>query len=144
MEQPYIIAMSGRVQKQRGYGQDGLELVVAITFDAKQFNKIKQKSCPLSAGMAQIKNVVFDATGIRGLPSYAAVSMGQRFPRASKGKISLLVYFDCSDFTAKLLKVDTTKTWGLYHPVNLQSALEQTQNDGHLFAKTAIASMMGH
>jgi hypothetical protein len=140
----YILSMRGLIQRARGYGQDGLELAVTVTFDAKQFNAIKKsKACPLAAGMSQIKNVVLDAIGVRGVPSYASQSYTQRFPRAKGGQVTLTVYFDVSTFTANALGVDT-KDYFLRHTVDLNTTLEATRNDGHLFAKSAIAQNFGH
>lgn len=139
----YIVKMSGSIQNARGLGQYGLELVVNVSFDAKEFSRIKKKDDPLAAGMAQIKNVVYDATGVRGFPHYAPISMNQRFPRASKGLVTITLYFDVSENTAKELGADTN-SWRLYHDVELQYTLDKTREDGHLFAKTAIAEKMGH
>ena len=139
----YIRSMKGSVQKARGYGDNGYELSVTVSFDAKQFNKIKKTSDPLAAGMAQIKNVVFDATGVRGYPGYQRASYSQQFPRASKGLVTLTVTFDISTYQAKELGVDLSD-WNPYLKVDLQSHLEKTREDGHLFAKTALAAVMGH
>ena len=139
----YIQKMSAYVQKQRGYSQTGYELVVSVSFDSKQFQKIKKSECPMAASMAQIKNVVLDACGVRGIPSYSQPSMIQRFPRAKNGLITLQLYFDLSEFEARRLNVDIEE----YFPrvaVDMQTTLDETQNDGHLFAKTAVSSRMGH
>lgn len=138
-----IKSMYGTIQKQRGYGQDGLELKVTVSFCSKEFNRIKKKQNPLECFMPQIKNVVFDATNVRGIPSYSPVSMNQRWPRASKGLITLDLYFSISEFKAIELGADV-KQWSLYHAVDLNTTLEATRHDGHLFAKTAIASRLGH
>ncbi len=140
----YIKSMTGIIQKARGYGQHGLELKVTVSFDSKEFNKIKRKKqCPLKAGMAQIKNVVLDSTGVRGLPSYSPVSYSQRFPRASKGLITLDLYFDISNYNASQLGADITDYF-LNHKVDLNTTLKNTRNDGHLFAKSAIASTIAN
>lgn len=139
----YIRSIKGTIQRQRGYGQNGFEIAVHVSFDAIEFNRIKKTSNPLQAGMAQIKNVVLDATGIRGIPSYSAPSMNQKFPRAKKGLVTLTIYFEVNEYALEHLKVDT-KQYSVYHGVNLQQALDATRNDGHLFAKTAIASRLGH
>lgn len=141
----YIQSMHGSIQKQRGYGQNGLELVVTVSFDADQFRKIKNRKnqCPLQHGMAQIKNVVLDAVGVRGIPSYSAPSMNQRWPRASKGLVTLQVYFGVSEYVAKELGVDASE-WNIHHSVDLNTTLEATRQDGHLFAKSVLASHFGH
>lgn len=138
-----IKSMTGSIQRSRGYANDGLELVVTVSFDSKEFNRIKKKQDPLAHYMAQIKNVVLDATNVRGIPSYAPISMNRRYPRASKGVITLQLYFTISEFNAKELGVDTSQ-WRPYHQVNLNDTLESTRDDGHLFAKSAIASRLGH
>jgi len=135
--------MKGVIQRQRGYGQDGYELAVVIQFDAKEFNRIKKKQNPLEAGMAQIKNVVLDAVSVRGVPSYARPSMRQEFPRASKGVIELTVCFEMSKYQVEAAGVDT-KQYNLYHPVDLNETLERIRDDGHLFAKSVIASHFGN
>lgn len=138
-----IKSMSATIHKSRGLGIDGLEMSVSVSFDSKLFNQIKKNSDPLAAAMGQIKNVVLDATGVRGIPSYSAVSMNQRFPRASKGVVTLTVCFDVSEYTARELGVDTSK-WTVHHSIDLNPTLEATRDDGHLFAKSAIASQLGH
>lgn len=143
----YIQKMSGYLSEARGYGCNGYELAVTIQFDAKEFNRIKKKQDPLDAAMPQIKNVVLDACGVRGIPSYAPLSMRQRYPRARHGLITLTVYFDVSEYTAKLLGIETKAILGWYTSsvsVDLQSTLEATRNDGHMFAKTALASHFGN
>lgn len=140
---PYIQSMSGSIQRARGYGQDNFELVVSVSFDAKQFSQIKKKQDPLAYAMAQIKNVVLDATGVRGTPGYSPVAYKQRFPRASKGTVTLKLYFDVPDHVLKALHVDT-KQWSLYHTVELNETLERTRDDGHLFAKSALAAVTGN
>ena len=141
----YIKSMRGVLMRARGYGSNGYELAVEVCFDASQFNRIKKTQCPLGAGMAQIKNVVFDACGVRGIPGYSRPTMRQPFPRASKGLVKLTVYFDVSEYTARQLTGLDLKPWtALHHAVELQSVLEATRADGHLFAKTAIASRMGN
>ena len=137
----YIRSMSGTICRARGYGQDGFEMLVRVSFDAKQFNKIKAKQCPLGYAMAQIKNVIVDATGVNSMPGYAPVSYGQRFPRASKGLVTLTLSLDVVEFTLRRLKVDT-KQWSLYHPVELNATLGRTRGDGHMFAKTAITQAL--
>ncbi len=140
----YIVSMSGCIKRQSHYGSNGFELVVTVSFDSKEFSRIrKAKENPLSTAMAQIKNVVFEATGIRGTPGYSRPSMNQEFPRASKGLVTLSLTFDVSESQAKELGADI-KEWCLYHSIELNKTLEKTRNDGHLFAKTAIASAMGH
>lgn len=139
MNNDYIKSMSGFISRARGYGQDGFELRVRVSFDAVQFNKLRKvKQDPLANGMAQIKNVVLDTTGIRGIPSYSPLSYSQRYPRASKGLITLDLYFDVSEYTLKAngLKDGTS--------VDLNAVLERTRNDGHLLAKAVIAERMGN
>ncbi len=144
MNNQYIIKMSGSIQRARGYGQDGFELIVTVSFDAKQFNAIKkQKQDPLATAMAQIKNVVLDGAGVRGMPSYSRPSMNQAYPRAKQGLITLQLSFDISEFSAKELGADVKKNWCLYHKVELQKTLDATRDDGHLFAKSVLASMIG-
>lgn len=143
MDQQYIKSMSGSIQRARGYGQDGFELIVEVSFDAKMFNKIKKKQDPLAFGMAQIKNVVLDACGVRGVPSYQRASYSQAYPRASKGLLTLTLRFDVSEYTAKELGVNT-REYSVYNKIELNKVLEATRNDGHLFAKTAIASLIGN
>lgn len=138
-----IKSMHGTIQKSRGYSNNGLELKVTVSFCSKEFNRIKKEQNPLECFMPQIKNVVFDATNVRGIPSYSRPSMHQQWPRASKGLITLDLYFSISDFNAKELGADTSQ-WCLYHSVDLNTTLEATRQDGHLFAKTAIASRLGH
>lgn len=144
----YVKTMRGIIQRARGYGQDGFELAVTVSFDAKEFNRIKKTQDPLAAGMSQIKNVVLDACGVRGMPSYAPQSYAVRYPRASKGLVTLTVYFDVSRYNAEQLGVSfsNTQIGTLYssHSIDLQTTLEATRNDGHLFAKTAIASHFGN
>jgi hypothetical protein len=146
----YIKSMKGIIQRQRGYGSNGFELAVTIAFDAIQFNKIKKaKQCPLAAGMAQIKNVVLDACGARGMPSYASQSYTQRFPRAKNGLVTLTVYFDISAYQMETLGLGPSKALGfttqwIYHAIDLNTTLEATRADGHLFAKTALASHFGN
>jgi hypothetical protein len=140
----YIKSMHGRIQRARGYGQDGFELAVMVSFDAVQFNKIrKSKTCPLAAGMGQIKNVVLDACSVRGTPSYAPQSYNQRFPRAKNGSVTLTVYFDVSAYTAEQLGVNI-KDWIVSRSVDLNTTLETTRQEGHLFAKSALASHFGN
>ena len=138
-ENKYIKAMTGSIQRERHYGANGFELIVMVSFDAKEFNALKKrKQDPLAAGMAQIKNVVLDATGIRGVPSYAPQSYNQRFPRAKNGMVTLkLTFRNVSEFTLKKLGVNT-KEWCLYHAVDLSTKLEETRDDGHLFAKSVV------
>ncbi len=133
-----IKSMKGLIMRQRGYGQDGFELAVTIQFDATLLRKHG-----LSSYMPQIKNVVLDATGVRGMPSYARPTMNQEFPRASKGVITLVVYFEISAFNASQLGANV-KEYSLYHPVSLNETLEATRNDGHLFAKSVLASRIGN
>lgn len=142
--------MRGMIQRARGYGSDGYELAVTVSFDAAEFNRIKKtKQCPLAHGMSQIKNVVLDAVSIRGTPSYAPLSYSQRFPRAKSGLVTLTVYFDVTPYQLEALGLGPSKalgyqtTWN-YHSVDLNTTLEKTRNDGHLFAKTAISSHFGH
>lgn len=139
----YIKSMRGLIQRARGYGSNGFELEVTVSFDAKEFNRIKKIESPLAAGMAQIKNVVLDACGVRGIPSYSRPSMYQAWPRASKGLVTLTVYFDVSEYTAKELGVDTSSNF-LYAAIDLNVKLEATRNQGHLFAKSAIAQKLGN
>lgn len=138
----YIKSMLGYVSRASGYGV-GNELVlkVQISLDAKEFNKIKKTQDPLAYCMAQIKNVVFDATNIRSIPSYAPMSYGQRYPRAKNGLVTLTVVFDLDQFTAKRLNIDS-KDYFLSHKIDLQSYLEASRNEGHLFAKTAIETVL--
>lgn len=140
---PLIRSMRGTIQRARGYGQDGFELVVSVSFDAKEFNRIKKTSDPLAVAMPQIKNVVLDATGIRGTPGYAAISMHQRFPRAKNGLVTLDLYFDVSAYNATELGADL-KQYSVYHKVELNKTLEQTRDEGHLFAKSVLASQVGN
>lgn len=130
-----IKKMSYSVQRERGYGQNGYELAVHITYNSALFDKIKKSEDPLAASMSQIKNVVWGALGVRGLPSYSPVSYNQRFPRASRGEIRLTVYFDISKYTAK--EVESLKP-------DLNAELERTRDQGHLFAVTAIASKLAN
>lgn len=140
----YIKSMQGVLQRARGYGQDGFELAVTVVFDAVQFNKIKKsKTCPLAAGMSQIKNVVLDAVSVRGVPSYASQSYTQRFPRAKNGTVTLTVYFDVSAYQASQLGVNA-KDYFARLQVDLNKTLEATRNDGHLFAKSVLASHFGN
>lgn len=141
----YIQKMNGYLGEARGYGCNGYELAVTIQFDAKEFNRIKKTQDPLGTAMPQIKNVVLDACGVRGMPSYAHVSYGVKYPRASKGLVTLTVYFDVSEFTAReLLKHGGQVGFGGLAIVDLQKTLEAARNDGHIFAKTAIASHFGN
>lgn len=139
----YIKSMSGLIQRAQGYHQDGLELVVTVSFDAKQFNAIAKKSNPLESGMAQIKNVVLDATGVRGIPGYSAVSMRQRWPRAKNGLKTIELRFSISEYNANELGADV-KSWSICHPVDLNTTLESTRDAGHLFAKSALVSNFGN
>lgn len=139
----YIKSMRGSIQRARGYGQDGLELCVTVSFDAKEFNRIKKKQSPLAAGMAQIKNVVLDATGVRGIPGYARASYSSEFPRASKGLVTLTLYFEISAYNAMQLGANI-KDFCLYHAVDLNTTLENTRDQGHLFAKSAISFHFGN
>lgn len=145
-----IKSMQGRIQRARGYGQDGYELQVVIQFDAAQFNAIKKaKDCPLSVAMPQIKNVVLDACGVRGMPSYAAVSMRQKFPRAKNGTVTLSVYFDVSAYQMETMGLGPSKALGfqtsyVFHNVDLNTTLESTRNDGHLFAKSVLAAKIAN
>lgn len=139
----YIKSMSGSIRRSRGFGRDSLELAVTISFDAKQFSKIAKKGCPLAAGMAQIKNVVLDATGVRGIPSYQPESYSQRWPRARKGLKTITVYFEISDFNARQLGVNTSE-YSIYQSVDLNTTLEATRNDGHLFAKAMIVERISN
>lgn len=139
-----IQSMSATIRQARGYGQDGLELVVTVSFDAKEFNCIKKTDDPLASAMAQIKNVVLDATGVRGIPGYAPAGYGQRFPRAKNGCVTLDVTFEISDYNAKELGADIKNKYAMYHAVDLKTKLEETRQDGHLFAKSALASHFGN
>ncbi len=147
-EKPQLIkSMSANIQQVRGYGVDGFELNVTVSFDSKEFAKIrKSKQDPLSESMAQIKNVVFEACGVRGVPGYSAVSMNQRFPRASKGLVTLELHFDISFSDVERITGQKFKRapYTFYHSIELQKTLDKTRNDGHLFAKTALASATGH
>jgi hypothetical protein len=136
-----IKSMQGMVTRSRAYSNDGFELRVTISFDAKVFNSIKKKSCPLARFMPQIKNVVLDATGVRGTPSYSRPSYSQQYPRTSKGLVTLDVYFDVSEFNAQSLGVDL-KAWSVYQQVDLNSTLESTRGDGHMFAKNVICEKL--
>ena len=139
----YIKSMSGRIGRARGYGQDGFELCVTVTFDAAQFNRLKKTQDPLAAGMSQIKNVVLDACGVRGMPSYASQSYTQRYPRAKNGTVTLSVYFDVSQYNAMQLGVNP-KDYFVSQAVDLNTTLEATRQDGHLFAKSVLASQFGN
>jgi hypothetical protein len=128
--------MTGYITSARGYVATGKELVVSVSFDAKEFNRIKKSgNCPLAHGMAQIKNVVLDAALVRGIPTYQRASYAKQFPRASKGVVTLELSFELSNFNAQSLKDKS---------IDFNSVLENTRDDGHLFAKSAIASVMGH
>lgn len=150
MTSQYIKSMKGMIKRARGYGQDGFELAVTVSFDATLFNSFKKaKTCPLAQGMAQIKNVVLDACGVRGMPSYSPLTMTQKFPRAKNGLVTLTVYFDVSAYQMGTMGLGPSKALGFatswnYHAVDLNTTLEATRNNGHLFAKTAIASKLGH
>lgn len=134
--------MIGYIKQKRGYGVGReLELQVNVSFDAKEFNRIKKTQDPLSVGMSQIKNVVFDAINIRSMPSYAPVAYKQRYPRAKNGLITLSIYFDVDEFTARRVGINLDR-FMLNHRVDLQSTLELTRQDGHLFAKTAIETIL--
>lgn len=143
----FIKSMQGVIQRARGYGRDlDFELKVTVCFDAAQFNAIKKaKQCPLASAMPQIKNVVLDAIGVRGMPSYAPLSMRQRFPRAKNGTVTLSVYFDVSPYVLQSLGLGPSKALGfstsyVFHNVDLNSTLEATRDAGHLFAKSVLAS----
>jgi hypothetical protein len=139
----YIKFMRGHIHRARGYGQDGFELSVQVSFDAKAFNRFKKTTNPLAVAMPQIKNVVLDACGVRGMPSYARASYTQAYPRARHGMITLTVTFEVSKFNCNALGVNMSD-FCVSHAVDLQSTLDATRTDGHLLAKTAIASAMGH
>ena len=117
---------------------------MTIQFDAAEFNRLKKTQDPLGAAMPQIKNVVLDACNVRTMPSYAPLSMRQRYPRARNGVVQLIVYFDVSEWNAKALFQRGGQVGTLGLAIELQSTLEATRNDGHLFAKTAIASHFGN
>jgi hypothetical protein len=134
-----IHSMRGSIGEARGYGSNGLELTVYVVFDAKEFNKTKKKTDPLSQVMGQIKNVVYDSTGIRSIPGYSPVSYNQRYPRSSKGFITLKLSFVVSEFNYKRLGIESQRSfYGFHKSIDLQSVFESTRNDGHLFAKTAL------
>ena len=139
----YIKSMRALVQHARGYGTNGFELAVMVSFDAKEFNRIKKTQDPLAHGMSQIKNVVLDATGARGIPSYARHSYNQAYPRASKGLVTLTVTFDISAFNAQNLGTDLSACF-VHHAIDLNSTLEATRGDGHMFAKSVLASQFGN
>jgi hypothetical protein len=141
----YIKNMTGFIKKNPCFGADLDSFIfeVYVSTDAKQFNLIKKKSCPLQHCMAQIKNVVFDKTNIRGTPSYAPVGYKQRWPRAKNGLIVLKLTFDISHAKALNLGADL-KDFCLYKQVDLNTTLNNTRLNGHLFAKTAMAQVMGH
>lgn len=138
-----IKKMSGTIQRARGYGERGFELVVSVSFDAKEFNRIKKKQSPLEHFMPQIKNIVLDACGVRGVPSYAPQSYNQYYPRASKGLVTIDLTFPMSDYNAQSLGVDT-KAWSVYKSVDLNTTLESTRHEGHMFAKSVIASKIAN
>lgn len=77
-----IRSMSAYISEAQGYhrGFNEGKLVVIVSFDSKEFNKLKRKDDPLAANMAQIENVIWDAP----------VSMRQRYPRAKDGLITVL------------------------------------------------------
>lgn len=136
-----IKSMNGCIQRNRGIGCDGFELIVTVSFDSVEFKALqKKKISPLEHTMAQIKNVVFDSCGVRGIPGYSPAGYKQYYPRAKKGVVTLKLYFEVDIFVLNRLKVDT-KEWCLYHEVELQKTLESTRGDGHLFAKTALDSL---
>lgn len=138
-----IKKMSGTIQRARGYGERGFELVVSVSFDAKEFNRIKKKQNPLECFMPQIKNVVLDACGVRGVPGYAPQSYNQYYPRASKGLVTLNLTFQVSDFNAQSLGVDL-KAYAVYIDVDLNTTLESTRHEGNMFAKSVIASKIAN
>jgi hypothetical protein len=126
----YIKLMSGSICEKQGYSiVNELELRVQVSFDSKEFNRIKKTQDPLAFGMVQIKNVVFEAVNIRSVPEYSPISYSQRYPRAKNGLVTVTLTFDVDPFTARRLG---TKT------VDLQSQLDETRNDGHLLTKTFI------
>jgi len=135
----YIRSMSAHVTKTNYIGmENGCVLKVTVSFDAKQFSALRKKKInPLAQGMPQIKNVVFDATGIQGHPSYARASYSQEFPRAKCGTVTLTLAFPCDIFNLKRLGVDGSQ-WSVYKAVELQKTLEATRDDGHLFSKAAM------
>ncbi len=139
----YIKSMRGCIMRARGYASNGYEMRVTVSFCAKEFARLKKTENPLEAGMPQIKNVVLDACGIRGIPSYARPSMSQAFPRASKGLVTLEVCFDVSEYNAIRLGV---KADGHYISlsIDLQTTLDSTRFDGHLLAKSSLASHFGN
>lgn len=144
-----ILSMQGMIQRARGYGQDGFELKVTVTFDAVQWNSLKKRQDPLAVAMPQIKNVVLDACGVRGLPSYSPLSMRSRYPRAKNGTVTLSVYFDVSPYQLESMGLGPSKALGFVtqwvsHAVDLNTTLEATRQNGHLLAKTALASHFGH
>jgi hypothetical protein len=143
--EPYILKMRGIIEQARGYG-GGYQLTVHVQLDAAQFRSlVKRKQNPLHACMAQIKNVVLDATRgeVRGMPSYAPQSMYQHWPRAKNGVVTIELSFGCS--AAQVIALGAPiKEYYFRHAVDLQTVLESTRNDGHLFAKSAIAAAMGH
>jgi len=139
----FIKSMRGLVKRRRGYGQDGFELEVSISFDAAEFNRLKKTQDPLSVAMPQIKNIVLDACGVRGLPSYSPLSMHQRYPRAKGGLVTLVVYFDVSQHLVTHMGVNPMG-YNVSQAIDLNSTLESTRTDGHLFAKSVLASRFGH
>lgn len=87
--------------------------------------------------------------GWNAMPSYAPPSMRQRFPRAKNGTVTLSVYFDVSPYVLQSLGLGPSKALGfstsyVFHNVDLNSTLEATRDDGHLFAKSVLASHIGN
>jgi hypothetical protein len=132
-----IKSMRGFLQQARGYGSNGYELVVSVSFDAAEFNRIKKKQDPLGHYMSQIKNVVLDCCEVRGVPSYQPLTMRQRFPRAQNGTITVKLYFELTDTQAKNVSIGNKYQF-------LNDTLEATRNESHLFAKSVIASHFGN
>jgi hypothetical protein len=135
--------MRGSIKRSSSYAGPSLTLAVEVNFDAVQFNKAKKFSDPLAFAMPQIKNVVLDAVGVRGMPSYARQSYSQAYPRAKKGIITLTLNFDISDYAAQALGANP-KSFFLHHFVDLNTTLEATRDQGHLFAKSVIASYVSN
>lgn len=134
----YIQKVQGYFQKERGYSSTGIELVVIVSFEAKQFNQFKKSQNPIAHVIPQIKNVVYEATGVLGVPLVARHSYKYQWPRASQGIIKIQMTFTVSNqFVLNRFKLDPLTFWGT-QPVDLNSVFESTKNEGHLFARTAL------
>ncbi len=133
-----IKTIDGTIKRSSHYGSQGNEefcLEVRIGLCAKEYNRLKKKRTDIvQSFLVALKNTVYDATGLGGVPHIGTAS------RAKKGIKMIQATFYMHKDIASQIGADV-KEWCLYHSVDLQSHLENNRT-GNLFAKSAIKKAM--